>query len=98
MDDFLEGYGYPIKVTIDPQFDWFAGPTREANKYPHHFGPATVPQPQSMGELMVEVMVDYERALKRARRASRRIASEFTWDNTARSIVRGLEEWIDGKH
>jgi len=43
---------------------------------------------------MADVMRNYPKALKKAKRAARRIAAEFTWERTARCLLEGVTKCL----
>jgi len=84
-DFFDERVGYEIGYSMGEAEVRFVGDGRIEKTQ------VAFPNIVQLIEKMIAVYGDYRSALKRGRRASERISSKFTWQNSARKLVEIIE-------
>jgi len=88
-DFFDEKVGYPIGYTMGEGEMTFVGDGHNEKTeiaYPHV---------DTMAEEMINVRMNYKDALKKGERASRRIATQFTWEKSAECLIKIIKEYGD---
>lgn len=83
LDFFDETVGYPIKYHIYEQ-DLMNGYNMKARAY--------MPDTKDFIAQMVGVMQNYEKAIKKGEKASERIRTKFTWENSGKRLYEILKE------
>ena len=89
FDDFV---GYPVKYELKemPMTSPIYGDMGMVE--------AAMPNVQDLVDKMVLVRKEYKRALGKGMRASARIKSKFTWENSANSLISSIREGLTGRN